>query len=376
MKKILAIILTLFFNMVTVFAQEDAVAGELSIRLVNNPNQHLATIQLELISELVWDCDHNITNLFGGTILSPAKNGWKEFYGCWESNPLYYDSTFGFGLYKVTGYVNDFYKDHFFIDYRTTNLIGNIQPPPGHSGYIDVYLDFDVYEGKFYIYNTQNEFPTNTSIWELKSWIDDIKTEFEPLKPDNFQLTTIGSNPQLSWSHSSNTGDYWTNYAVYRSVVSGCRSAAGSFSKIATLSKFTTSYTDFDLAIGGPITAYYKIVAVNGIRESEFTDTEAVCVSFLKESSSPQNFNYDLKQNYPNPFNPSTQINFSLEEDTFVTLIVFDILGREIAILINDRVSRGNHKIQFDGSSLESGIYFYELVTESFRDVKKFVLIK
>ena len=85
---------------------------------------------------------------------------------------------------------------------------------------------------------------------------------------------------------------------------------------------------------------------------------------------------YKLSQNYPNPFNPNTSIEFSLPKDNFVTLKIYDILGKEIAALVNNDIKAGIYKIDFDASNLSSGIYIYQLSAGDFRDVKKMVLIK
>lgn len=70
-----------------------------------------------------------------------------------------------------------------------------------------------------------------------------------------------------------------------------------------------------------------------------------------------------LYQNYPNPFNPNTIIGYSINVETFIRLNVFDVLGKEVKILINEKQKAGNYKIEFDGSELTSGIYFYKLQT-------------
>jgi hypothetical protein len=88
------------------------------------------------------------------------------------------------------------------------------------------------------------------------------------------------------------------------------------------------------------------------------------------------NFTYSLEQNYPNPFNPFTTINWQIAKDGFVTLKVYDLLGREIAQLINEEKKAGNYKVKFDGSSLPSGVYLYELISGGFKSTKKFVLMK
>ncbi len=88
----------------------------------------------------------------------------------------------------------------------------------------------------------------------------------------------------------------------------------------------------------------------------------------------PQNF--ELLQNYPNPFNPSTLIKFKLTEQSFVELKVFDMLGREVATLVNEIMPSGNHQATFDGRNLSSGIYIYTLRSGNLIQSKKMILVK
>ena len=88
----------------------------------------------------------------------------------------------------------------------------------------------------------------------------------------------------------------------------------------------------------------------------------------------PREFN--LSQNYPNPFNPVTMIKFALPKASFVTLKVYDMLGREVSVLVNGQKPAGQFIVDFDASSLTSGIYFYRLETNGFVDVKRMVVFK
>ena len=85
---------------------------------------------------------------------------------------------------------------------------------------------------------------------------------------------------------------------------------------------------------------------------------------------------FGLRQNYPNPFNPSTTITYSLDKNEFVKLSVFDILGTEVATLVEDEVESGEHTIRFDAAGLSSGIYFYSLTTESKNLTRKMILLR
>ena len=103
----------------------------------------------------------------------------------------------------------------------------------------------------------------------------------------------------------------------------------------------------------------------------EYTGTTGVV-----ESNSNQN-GFLLSQNFPNPFNPKTTISFLLVDDGFVSLKIYDILGREIKTLINnEEMESGDYEIDFDANNLNSGIYFYKLSTNNFSEIKKMILVK
>ena len=85
---------------------------------------------------------------------------------------------------------------------------------------------------------------------------------------------------------------------------------------------------------------------------------------------------YYLSQNYPNPFNPTTIINYELPISGFVSLKVFDILGREIAVLVNEERSPGIYQVELSSENLSSGIYFYTLNSGAFSKTRKMTVIK
>jgi hypothetical protein len=85
---------------------------------------------------------------------------------------------------------------------------------------------------------------------------------------------------------------------------------------------------------------------------------------------------YTLHQNYPNPFNPVTRIKFSIIKSAFVNLVIYDVLGREVARLVNEKLNAGSYLLDWNASQFPSGMYFYRLTSEDFTDVKKMVLIK
>ena len=86
--------------------------------------------------------------------------------------------------------------------------------------------------------------------------------------------------------------------------------------------------------------------------------------------------NFKLEQNYPNPFNPTTSISYSIPKTAFVTLKVYNLIGQEVASLVNEIKDPGNYKSTFDASKLSSGIYFYRLEAGNFVSIKKMALMK
>jgi hypothetical protein len=117
-------------------------------------------------------------------------------------------------------------------------------------------------------------------------------------------------------------------------------------------------------------------------RISEFTErlyaanfnTTLVSVKEILTSYIPED--YFLSQNYPNPFNPSTAIEFSIPDEGYVSLIVYDVLGDEVKTLVNQELKVGSYKTKINAANLSSGIYFYTLKTKNYIQTKKMILIK
>ena len=99
-------------------------------------------------------------------------------------------------------------------------------------------------------------------------------------------------------------------------------------------------------------------------------------ITFLEEEAGEFPTNFSLLQNYPNPFNPSTTISFSIANEEFVSLKVFNSIGEEIAELVNATKPAGKYSVSFDANSFTSGIYFYTLTAGSLLQTKKMVLLK
>jgi hypothetical protein len=110
------------------------------------------------------------------------------------------------------------------------------------------------------------------------------------------------------------------------------------------------------------------------LRTTSGGDVVSVESKPLENSSSLHE--YKLDQNFPNPFNPTTNISFDLPSKSFVSLKVFDLLGREVAVLLSEEVSAGRYVRQWNALSLPSGIYFYRLEAGLFVETKKAILLR
>ncbi len=115
-------------------------------------------------------------------------------------------------------------------------------------------------------------------------------------------------------------------------------------------------------------TLEYRLKQINFDGSYSFSDVVRV------ENLAP--FEFKLEQNYPNPFNPITQINFSIPGRANVTLKIFDVMGREIATLIDEQMEAGKHSVIFDAAALSSGVYYYTIITAAFKQTKKMILLK
>lgn len=145
--------------------------------------------------------------------------------------------------------------------------------------------------------------------------------------------------------------------------------AGATWENKADISVFDTSKTLYDVSISP--SGYAWISSTQSV-----IYTDAPLVSVRDGEYSPSAF--ELVQNYPNPFNPSTTIKFNLNVSGFVSLKVFDVLGREVETLINKELEAGTHSIEFStrNSSITSGIYFYRLKTADKSETRKMMLLK
>lgn len=146
-----------------------------------------------------------------------------------------------------------------------------------------------------------------------------------------------------------------------------------------------------DTTAGAGTEYYYAVTALDngtqnssglltGVRleSSRFVNmsTALAYITGINDKDNITNYSYSLGQNYPNPFNPVTAITYTIPKESHVELVVYDMLGRTAATIVDKEQAAGEYKVQFDGSSLPSGIYIYSIHTSEFRASRKLLLLK
>lgn len=184
-----------------------------------------------------------------------------------------------------------------------------------------------------------------------------------PVELTSFSAKVQGNSVLLSWSTATEKNNM--GFEVQRSLDSKNFASVGFVNGKGT-STTVNNYSYSDNTVSAK--CYYRLKQVDFNGNYEFSpaiEVESMGVT-----------NYTLSQNYPNPFNPSTQIKFALPKDGFVTLKVYNVLGKEVASVVNEYKTSGNYTVNFSAKSLSSGIYFYTIKADGFTQTKKMTILK
>ncbi len=204
-----------------------------------------------------------------------------------------------------------------------------------------------------------NNFAKNIAKWDGSSWSpvgDGINTQVYSLESYNGNLYA-GGNFSIATGGPGNYISKW-NGVLWSDVDGGTDGPVNFF-----------LVQDNKLYVGGSF--------------SSAGDQPAKNIAVWSDGASAVNENrvsnineFALYQNYPNPFNPSTSIKYTVPLTQFVTLKIYDVIGNEIATLVNGEKPAGNYEVKFDASHLSSGVYFYKLQAGSYISTKRMILIK
>jgi hypothetical protein len=186
-----------------------------------------------------------------------------------------------------------------------------------------------------------------------------------PVELTSFTASVSGNDVLLNWKTATETNN--SGFTVERSQSESEWTEIGFVPGFGTSTELRTySYTDVGLSAG---VYFYRIKQTD--YNGTFTYYE---LGSSVEISAPEVF--DLAQNYPNPFNPATKIDYSIAKAANVQLVIFNSIGEEVGVLVNEMQHPGRYSVNFDASSLSSGVYFYKLVAGDFISIKKMLLVK
>jgi len=187
-----------------------------------------------------------------------------------------------------------------------------------------------------------------------------------PVELTAFTASTFNSKVTLNWTTATETNN--SGFEIQRKLDNS------DWERICFVEGYGTttepkeySYVD-DISSITASSFAYRLKQIDFDGSYEYSDEVYV--------ENPAPIDYALHQNYPNPFNPVTKIKYQLPELSFVTLKVYDVLGNEIAALVNKEKPAGSYEVEFNATSLPSGVYFYTIRTNEFIETKKMVLMK
>jgi photosystem II stability/assembly factor-like uncharacterized protein len=189
---------------------------------------------------------------------------------------------------------------------------------------------------------------------------------FVPVELVSFSAEVFGGNVNLSWMTATELNNY--GFQIERRNAESTEWVNIGFVNGNGSTTETQYYSFSDNLV--PIGQYfYRLKQLDFSGSYEFSsEIEATILEVLND--------FTLKQNYPNPFNPSTRISFSLPQNVFATLKVFDVLGNEIETLVNRDLEAGSYEVEFIGKNLTSGVYFYNITAGEFSKTMKMILSK
>ena len=186
-----------------------------------------------------------------------------------------------------------------------------------------------------------------------------------PVELASFTATTNRNAVSLNWSTATETNN--AGFDVERKAATATEwTKVGNVAGNGTTSE-VRNYTFTDRANTGTYNYRLKQLDVNG-------NFEYFNLSNEIEVGVPNSF--DMSQNYPNPFNPSTKINYDLPVDGNVSIVLYDLTGRQVASIVNEVKTAGYYTVSFNASNLASGMYFYRISASNFVSTKKMVLVK
>ncbi len=209
--------------------------------------------------------------------------------------------------------------------------------------------------------------PNRLSLYKYTKALIDLKTNNDVFNTTSFSTNLTGSVKSVVLNGSQMNLVAVGNFDVV--------------SQNASTSAFPYTGTWYDYFSGNPVNITSSPIPLAPGESHIYTSKQlpvpdTAVITGINEFNNSIVKTYNLEQNYPNPFNPATTINYQIPKSSLVTLKVYDILGREVATLVNKEEMSGKYSVSFDASKFSSGVYFYKIQAGNFISLKKMILLK
>ena len=313
-----------------------------------------------------------------------------------------------------------FYPSNFIGDDDTLTIFAQLYNPEGHASNVLAYIVADNSDYKDSLELQVSNSPIE-NLWQGKKFISNLEKDFYKVIIKTKDLDKNLSNVSPYYGYFTNIGplvaddtivfgyyDEWSYLQSFKFILKNTDTTTTVSDVnvwISTddkrINKMGNNYSEFyDLPAGGTTTSkqnfsfsFFNDTIKSSINKENpikikldiysknrllWIDTLDFYYSELVDVEKSNNLinTFNLSDNFPNPFNPTTTINYSIPKKSNVVIKVYDILGNEIEALVNEEKSTGNYEVEFDGSKLSSGVYFYQLKAGEYIETKKMILLR
>lgn len=337
-----------------------------SVYLSTNRGDEWSAVSPGLISNYIQELFIDDTNIFAGTLgsstwWSPLSEMIPELLPSVPTNLIAIADTFFVELSWNDNSDNELgfkieRKDdllHIAAPWVLVDSVGANVTAFTDSGLIP----FTTYSYRIYAFNEFGNSPYSDSVQS---------TTIIPVELTSFAASIVGYSVSLNWSTATELNN--SGFEIQKSIDKSNWNAVAFVSGNGTTTEVQNySYTDNLTSVTNQ-TLYYRLKQIDF--DGTFTFSNEVEVDL----SLPQTFS--MEQNFPNPFNPSTTIKYSIPSSEFVSIKIYDVIGNEIAKLVDIKQDAGKYEVSFNALSLSSGVYLYKIQAGTFVQTKKMILMK
>lgn len=206
------------------------------------------------------------------------------------------------------------------------------------------------------------------NLFKVFSSLINLKENYEAFKSSNFTLDVNGAVKKIAISYSSMDVAIVGNFDVVVQTVPMNFSKTGRWYRYFENDSLEVSSVNQNVTLAPGEFFIYTT--------AKLPDQEKGIVTDVEEFQDQIAYSFMLEQNYPNPFNPTTTIKFNVSEPGFVSLKIFDVIGKEVSTIVNEQMKTGAYQIGFDAAPFSSGVYFYQLRQNNSVITKKMILVK